>query len=106
VAPADPQPINRYLQLLEDQQLTLVRLGVHRIGLFGSCLRGEERADSDIDILVDFAPGRKTLGVLVELGDYLEDLFNRHVDLVTVQSLSPYIGPHILSEVRYAKFAA
>lgn len=97
---------NRYLQLLESQQLELLRLGVKRIGLFGSCVRGEERPDSDVDILVEFMPDRKTLAALVDLADYLERLLGRHVDLVTVQSLSPYIGPHILSEVQYAKFAA
>jgi uncharacterized protein len=97
---------NRYLQQLEAHQIELLGLGVRRVGLFGSCLRGEERSDSDVDVLVEFAPERKSLGALVDLADFLESLFERHVDLVTLESLSPYIGPHILSEVQYAQIAA
>ena|SRR5664279_1722769 len=97
---------NKYLQMLESHEADLVRLGVQRLGLFGSCLRGEERTDSDIDLLVEFAEGRKTLIALVDLGDYLESLFGRRVELVTMESLSPYIGPHILREVQYAQIAA
>jgi hypothetical protein len=97
---------NKYLQMLESHDADLLRLGVQRLGLFGSCLRGEERTDSDIDLLVEFAQGRKTLTTLIDLGDYLESLFGRRVDLVTIESLSPYIGPHILREVQYAQIAA
>ncbi len=52
--------------MLESHEADLLRLGVQRLGLFGSCLRGEERTDSDIDLLVEFAQGRKTLATLVE----------------------------------------
>lgn len=97
---------NDFLDLLADRRGDLRRLGVARLGLFGSCLRGEQRADSDVDVLVDFAPGRKTLANLVDLADFLETLFHRRVELVTPESLSPYIGPHILREVQYAQIAA
>ena len=97
---------NRYLEELERNHKHLQRLGVRRIGLFGSCVRGDERADSDIDLLVEFVPERKTLGNLVELGDFLERIFERHVELVTPEALSPYIGPAILREVQYARLAA
>ena len=97
---------NRFLEELEAHQVELKRFGVRRVGLFGSCARGEESADSDVDLLVDFEPKRKTLANLVDLGDFLEALFHRRVELVTRESLSPYLGPQILREVQYAELAA
>jgi predicted nucleotidyltransferase len=74
------------------------RLGVRRIALFGSLARGEANADSDVDLLVEFAPGGKTFDRFLALSDLLEHLLGRRVDLVTTEALSPYIGPHILAE--------
>jgi predicted nucleotidyltransferase len=91
---------------LERLHAQIARLGVRRLALFGSVQRGTARPDSDVDLLVEFAAGQKTLGHLVELGDLLEQTLQRHVELVTLESLSPYIGPTILEEaqdvVRYA----
>jgi len=81
-------------------------LGVSRIGLFGSFAREEQAPDSDIDLLVEFAPGKKTFDNFMALSFYLEDLLGRKVELVTRESLSPYIGPHILKEVEYVSLAA
>ena len=81
-------------------------LGVRRIGLFGSFVRGEQGPGSDIDLLVEFVPGRKTFDNFMALSFFLEDLFGRKVELVTVESLSPHIGPHILKEVEYVSLAA
>lgn len=97
---------NKFLELLEAHQADLRCFGVNRLGLFGSCGRGDERVDSDVDLLVHFEPGRKTLANLVELGDFLEALFDRHVELLTPESLSPYLGPEILREVQYVTAAA
>jgi hypothetical protein len=97
---------NTFLEQLEARQADLKQFGVARVGLFGSCLRGEQRADSDVDVLVNFAPGHKSLANLIDLAEYLEALFHRRVELVTPESLSPYIGPHILREVQYAQIAA
>ncbi|MBI2946553.1 MAG: nucleotidyltransferase family protein [Verrucomicrobia bacterium] len=94
---------SKFLKQLEEHQTDLRRFGVRRIGLFGSCARGEESADSDVDLLVHFEPRRKTLANLVELGDFLEALFQRRVELVTPESLSPYLGPNILREVQYPR---
>jgi len=60
--------------------------------------RGEARDDSDVDFLVEFAPGRKSFDAFMELAFLLEELTGRRVELVTTESLSPYIGPHILRE--------
>ncbi len=89
---------------LQNRQSELEGYGVQRIGLFGSFVRGENKSDSDIDLLVDFQREKKTLHNLVNLGDYLENLFGRKVDLVTPQGLSKYIGPSIMKEVQYATF--
>jgi predicted nucleotidyltransferase len=51
------------------------RFGVVMIGIFGSAVRGEERPDSDVDVLVKFAPGQATFRHFMELVFFLEDLF-------------------------------
>lgn len=94
------------LNVLEQNRSRLQGLGVKRIGLFGSYLRGEQRPDSDIDLLAEFEPGRKTFDAFIELALFLESALQHRVELVTVESLSPYIGPHILTEVQYAALAA
>ena len=75
-------------------------LGVVRLALFGSVLRGEASPDSDVDLLVEFAPGEKSFDRFMALADLLEALFGREVELVTPEALSPFIGPRILSEAR------
>ena len=97
---------NRFIETLEDHRNDLRSFGVRRIGVFGSCVRGEEDPASDVDVLVEFEPQHKRLGNLVGLGDFLESLFQRRVELITPESLSPYLGPKILREVQYARLAA
>lgn len=79
----------------------LLASGVRRLGIFGSVARGEETTESDVDVLVVFAPEARTFDNLFDVGEVLEKAFNRRVDLVTEDSLSPYLGPKILSETRY-----
>src|SRR6266487_5317655 len=94
------------LTLLQEHQSELHRLGVRRCGLFGSFVRDESQDQSDVDILVEFEPDQKTFDHFMQLAFFLEDLFGRKVDLITTESLSPYIGPHILREVEYAPVSA
>lgn len=94
------------LNLLDQNRSHLKALGVRRIGLFGSFVRGEQHPDSDIDLLVEFDPGRKTFDTFMELSFFLEEVLEHRVELVTLESLSPYLGPHILKEVEYAALAA
>lgn len=99
------QPVadkKRVLILLKDNQSSLRALGVKQLGLFGSFVRGEQRSDSDVDLLVEFNPGEKTFDHFIALSLLLEDLLQRRVELVTPESLSPYIAPHIMREVEYA----
>jgi uncharacterized protein len=73
---------------------------VKEIGVFGSYLRGEERADSDVDILVDFDRPIDLFRFL-DLEEKLSDMFGKKVDLVSKKSLKPHIGKEILKEVQY-----
>jgi uncharacterized protein len=73
-------------------------LGVARLSVFGSFARNAARDDSDIDLLVEFLPGRKTFDNFSSVYDLLEDALQRRIELLTRESLSPYIGPRILKE--------
>jgi hypothetical protein len=75
-------------------------LGIRRLAVFGSVARGDAGPTSDVDLLVEFEPGRKGLVPFLDLADLLEAAIGRSVDLVTLQSLSPHMGPGILSEAR------
>jgi len=70
--------------------------GVKRLRLFGSAARGEERADSDVDLLVEFESPPGFFGLL-ELENRFALLFDRPVDLVTEKGLSPHLRDSILS---------
>ncbi|MEW6573659.1 MAG: nucleotidyltransferase family protein [Bacillota bacterium] len=94
------------LSLIQERQSQIRNLGVRRIGLFGSFVRGQQDSNSDIDILVEFEPGRKTFDNFLQMALLLEELFGRPVELVTPEALSPYLGPHILHEVEYVSFGA
>ena len=91
---------------LRAEDARLRSFGVRRLGLFGSFQRGDARDDSDVDLLVEFEPGRKTFDSFMSLGFFLESLLGRRVELVTPESLSPYIGPRILREVEYVAFGS
>lgn len=75
-------------------------LGVARLSLFGSVARNEARADSDVDLLVQFAAGQKSFTRFMALSDLLESVLQRRVELVTTEALSPFIGPRILAEAQ------
>ena len=89
--------------ILKDNEGEITRrFGVKRIGIFGSFARGEEGPESDIDIYVEFSPGKKTFDNYMGLKNYLESLFERRVDLVTYDGLNPYIRESIMNGVVYA----
>ncbi len=76
--------------------------GIQSVGLFGSYVRENQSAESDIDILVDFVPEKENFDNYMAVYDYFERLFiNEKVEIVTKNGLSPYIGPEILKEVFY-----
>src|SRR5688500_4129223 len=89
------------IEQLQSNEQYLLAYGVKEIGLFGSFLTNKADHESDIDILVDIKKENKTFKNFMSLNYFLEKLFDRKVDLVTKQSLSPYIGLHILKSVEY-----
>ena len=99
-----PSTLNRdtILQTIASHKKQLVDYGVIKIGLFGSFVRNQANDGSDIDILVDIVKEKRTFQNFMTLNYYLEDLFGRKVDLITMQTLSLYIGPHILKSTEYA----
>jgi uncharacterized protein len=79
----------------------ILNLGVARIGLFGSFVRGEQHPGSDIDILVEYQPGKKTYKNFITLAYFLEDSLHHKVELVTSTAVSPFILPFIEKEIEY-----
>ncbi len=93
------------LQQLDINKHQIKSFGVKRLGLFGSFANDIAiHTKSDIDFLVEFEQGKKTYDNFMELSFYLEELLGRKVELVTAQSLSKYIGPHILKQVQNVAF--
>ncbi len=100
----EPLQKQTLIKMLTQNQAELRLFGVAKLGLFGSFTRNEQRADSDIDLLVEFVPGQKTFDNFMQLSFFLEELLHRSVELVTPESLSPYIGSHIMNTVEYVVF--
>jgi len=63
----------------------ITSLGVRRLALFGSVVRNEARPDSDVDVLVEFDPARKTFDNFLALSELLERLLDHRVELVTTE---------------------
>lgn len=90
--------------LIRQNGIQIRRLGIAKIGIFGSYARDEQKENSDIDILVDFNPGSETFDNYMNLSDLWEEIFNdSEIDIVTSNGLSPIIGPKILKEVEYVE---
>ena len=75
------------------------RNDVSRLSVFGSFARGQDRPDSDIDSLVEFSEEKGLLD-LVALERQLSEAFGRKVDLLTEQSISPYIRDSVKRDQR------
>ena len=86
-------------QTLVENRETLRKYGVKQIGLFRSYVNGTTYAKSDIDLLVELE--RLTFHDYMGLVLFLEDLFERKVDLVTAKSVKPGMKPYIEKEVEY-----
>ncbi len=87
--------------LRSHEEFVKAKFGVARIGVFGSFARGEEKPDSDVDVLVEFRADSVTFDNYMDLKFYLEDLLGRRVDLVTPQALKPQIKDNILKDTVY-----
>ena len=78
---------------------------IRRLALFGSVLRGDFRADSDVDVLVEFEPGHTPGLDFFAMEAELSEILGRKVDLSTPGFLSPRFRERVLdeAEVYYAK---
>jgi uncharacterized protein len=74
---------------------------VKNLGIYGSFAKGNLNQSSDIDVLVEFEHGHKTLDNLMGLKYYLEGLFQKEVDIVTKEALHPMLKDDILESVMY-----
>ena len=71
---------------------------VSRAGIFGSYARGEEKKNSDIDILIEVSGRRFSLLDLVKLEMILKEILKKKIDLLTYNGISPYLKERILAE--------
>jgi predicted nucleotidyltransferase len=93
------------IETIHNSRSKLLSLGVRSLGLFGSFARGKGRPKSDVDLLVEFDEGKKNFDNFIDTCFLLEEELGRKVELVTKESLSPYIKPYILKEVEYVSLA-
>ncbi len=96
-----PPHLTEIIQTLRAQKPALeAKYGINEVGVFGSYVRQEQRPDSDLDILIEFA-GAPRIGLLALIGleNELSDLLGVRVDLVVKRNLKRRISEHILSEV-------
>lgn len=85
--------------LKEYKPVLAEKFKVKSVGIFGSFVRGEEKNESDIDILVDFY---EPIGwEFIDLKLFLEEILGSEVDLVTINALKPQLKDKILKEVVY-----
>lgn len=94
------------LSLIREKESDIKLFGVRRLGIFGSFVRNQQEPGSDVDILVEFEPELKTFDNFIHLVFFLENVFERCVDIVTPDALSPYIIPDIMKEVEYVSINA
>ncbi len=74
------------------------QFGARRIRVFGSVARGEERADSDIDFLVDFPPGYDLFTQRLPLAERLAEITGRRLDIVPAHELNRHLREAVLNE--------
>ena len=97
---ADRQEI---IDRLRQNEAALRARGVSHAALFGSSVRGDNRSDSDIDIMIEVDPAAG-IGVYeyVALKDYIAALFDCPVDVVSRDGLKPYVKPAVTTDAIYA----
>lgn len=73
--------------ILQSNQGKILEYGAKHLGLFGSYSRGDQREESDLDFVVEFYQEQKNYKNFIHLCYYLEDLFGKKVNLLTLESL-------------------
>jgi uncharacterized protein len=93
--------LDHVLSLIRSRRDELKDLGVSSVGVFGSVARGDDRPDSDVDVLIEF--GRPAdLFDLVRVKMLLESILNRRVDVVTPGAIRPQHRDAIYRDLKRA----
>lgn len=96
--PAAPMSLRAHLEAYRQRIVQLAeQFGASNVRLFGSAARGDDDAESDVDLLVELQPGRGLLD-LASLKLALEDLLGRPVDVVTENGLRDRLRERVLRE--------
>jgi len=91
------------LDTLRRYESALRARGVRHAALFGSVARGDNRTDSDVDILVEFDPtARVTIYDYVGVKNYIAGLFDGPVDVIDCEALKPHLRPPAARDAVYA----
>jgi len=93
---------NEVIRILQNNSDKIQRFGVKKIGLFGSYVKDAQIESSDLDFIVEFERGEKSYDNLAELKFFLEDLFDKEIDLVTIDSIRPELKTDIMENIEYA----
>ncbi len=88
------------LNTFKKQEKICEKFKIKSLALFGSTVRNQATENSDLDFLVEFQ-GNATFDGYMDLKFYLEDLFNKPVDLVVKEDLKPVIKETIIKEAVY-----
>ena len=91
------------LKYLKSNTDTLRKYQVKKIGLFGSYSRGMQSSKSDVDFLVEYLPGHKSLDNLIFLIDSLEGGLNKNVEVITPESISNSFYEQIRHDLKYVQ---
>lgn len=89
--------------MIAENKRGFYNFGVRRVGLFGSFARGQQSPASDVDLLVDFAPPKKTYRNFLGVADLAEKLLDRKVEVLTSESVSQYLKPYIEKDIIYVQ---
>ena len=94
--------LDQITKVLSQKKPRLAQAGIKEIGVFGSYVRGEQRPDSDLDVLIDIErPAKIDLLELIDLEQELSADLGVSVDLVLKPALRPSLSKQVLSEVVY-----
>ena len=91
------------IAILRRNEPALRARGIRHAAVFGSVVRGENRPDSDVDIMIDIDPdAHVTLFDFVGLKDYVASLFDRPVDVIDREALKPHLRAPAARDAVYA----